>query len=80
MRVHEKIRAEIEKRGLSVTDAAPLLGLTRPSLSNVINGNASLSVHLALRLEDRFGMNARKLLMGQLDQDIKAARQESKDG
>lgn len=74
MRVSQKIKAEIEKRGLTVTDAAPKLSLSRPALSNVANGNASLSIELALRLESEFGMDARKLLVAQLDEDIAAAR------
>ncbi len=76
MRVHEKIKAEIEKRKLSVTDAAPILGITRPSLSVVVNGRGALSIELALSLESEFGMDARKLLVAQLDEDIAAARAE----
>lgn len=74
MRVYQKIKAEIEKRGLSVTDAAPMLGIVRPSLSIVLNGRGALSIALALRLETEFGMDARKLLVAQLDEDIAAAR------
>lgn len=74
MRIHEKIKAEIERRELSVTSAAPILGITRPSLSIVVNGRGALSIELALRLESEFGMDARKLLVAQLDEDIAAAR------
>ena len=36
--------------GLSVTDAAPALGVTRVALSRVINGRAAISPEMALRL------------------------------
>ena len=41
--------------GLSVTDAAELLGVTRVSLSRVLNGHAAISPEMALRLERWLG-------------------------
>ena len=44
-------RAEIlEPLGLSVTAAAPVLGVTRQALSNLLNGQADLSGDIALRI------------------------------
>ena len=37
--------------GLSVTDAAEHLGVTRAALSRVLNGRAAISPEMALRLE-----------------------------
>ena len=37
--------------GLSVTDAAEQLGVTRAALSRVLNGRAAISPEMALRLE-----------------------------
>jgi len=48
--------------------------MSRPSFSNVINGSASLSVELALRIEKKFGFQARALLIQQLDEQLSAAR------
>ena len=53
----------IDALGLSVTEAAHRLGMTRPSLSRVLNGRTGISPDLALRLEAasvstaRFWMN-----------------------
>lgn len=49
--------------GLTVTEAAKRLGMTRPNLSRVLNGKSGISPDLALRLEyagvstARFWMN-----------------------
>lgn len=41
--------------GLSVTDAAADLGITRAALSRVLNGHAAISPEMALRLEKWLG-------------------------
>ncbi|MGN7721518.1 HigA family addiction module antitoxin [Chitinophaga sp. 22620] len=47
-----------DEKGLSITDAAELLGVTRTALSNVANGKADLSVDMSLRMEYVFGGTA----------------------
>lgn len=42
--------------GLSVTEAAKQLGVTRPALSRVLNGRAAISATMALRLEQWLGV------------------------
>ena len=42
--------------GLSVTEAAAQLGVTRPALSRVLNGHAAISPAMALRLEGWLGI------------------------
>ena len=42
--------------GLSVTDAAGQLGVTRVALSRVLNGHAAISPEMALRLEGWLGV------------------------
>jgi antitoxin HigA-1 len=42
--------------GLSVTDAAAQLGVTRAALSRVLNGRAGISPEMALRLERWLGV------------------------
>ncbi len=52
------IKMEVtEPLGLSVTDAAKLLGVTRPALSALLNGRAALSPEMVLRIEKAFGLN-----------------------
>jgi addiction module HigA family antidote len=41
--------------GLSVTAAAAVLGVSRPTLSSLLNGRADLSGDMALRIEKAFG-------------------------
>ncbi|CAN5391597.1 HigA family addiction module antitoxin [soil metagenome] len=43
--------------GMSVTDAAFQLGVTRAALSRVLNGRASISPEMALRLERWLGVD-----------------------
>ncbi len=59
---------------LTVTQAARRLDITRSALSNVLNGKAALSPALAIRIEEQFGLDARELLIIQLDQEIAATR------
>ena len=56
------IREQVILKGMSVTDAAKRLGVGRPALSNLLNGNSSLSPTMALRLEKSFGGDRQKLL------------------
>jgi plasmid maintenance system antidote protein VapI len=52
-----------------VKQAARLLGVGRPALSNFLNGNAALSPEMALRLEQSFGADRQKLLDLQAEYD-----------
>ena len=45
-----------EELGLSVAAAARILGVRRATLSDLVNGNASLSPEMALRVERAFGL------------------------
>lgn len=45
----------LEPHGLSVTEAAKVLGVSRSALSNLVNGNADLSWDMAIRLAKAFG-------------------------
>lgn len=69
------IRMEIiEPLGLSVTAAAKILGVTRPALSTLLNGHASLSPDMALRVEKAFGPKMDTLLRMQTACEIAEAR------
>ena len=56
------IREQVIPKDMSVTEAAKRLGVGRPALSNLLNGNSSLSPTMALRLEKSFGTDRQKLL------------------
>jgi antitoxin HigA-1 len=64
--------------GLSVTRAAEILGVGRPALSAVLNGRASLSPDMAIRVEKAFGVSIDLLLKMQLHHDIARARKAAK--
>lgn len=50
------LRTEIiDAYHLSVTDAAKILHVSRPTLSSLLNGRADLSGEMALRFEKAFG-------------------------
>jgi addiction module HigA family antidote len=48
----------IKAHGLTVTNAAELLKVTRPALSNVLNGHADISPEMSLRISKVFGGTA----------------------
>ena len=66
--------------GLTVTEAAAQLNVTRAALSRVLNGRASISPEMALRLEGWLGVEnggGADLWMGQqASYDLWRARQE----
>jgi antitoxin HigA-1 len=69
------IRMEvIEPLNLSVTDAARILGVTRPALSALLNGRAALSPEMALRVEKAFGPKMDTLLRMQTAYEIAETR------
>jgi len=69
------IRMEIlEPLGLNVTEAARVLGVTRAALSALLNGRASLSPGMALRVEKAFGPKMDTLMHMQASYDIAEAR------
>lgn len=69
--VGEYIRQHVIPAGMSVKEAAERLGVGRPALSNLLNGNASLSQSMAVRLEKAFGVDRQKLLDVQASADRK---------
>ncbi len=57
------VRTEvIEELGLSVTKAAEILSVRRATLSDLLNGRASLSPEMALRIEKAFDVRMDLLL------------------
>lgn len=69
------IRTEVlETLGLSVTRSAKILGVRRATLSALLNGNASLSPEMALRIEQAFGVSMDMLLRMQAWHDASRMR------
>ena len=65
------IRTEIiQPAGLSVTAAAAVLDVSRPALSNLLNGKADLTGDMALRIEKAFGVKMDTLMKMQSNYDI----------
>ena len=52
----------VEALGLSVTDAAKVLDVTRPARSALLNERAHLSPEMALRIEKAFGVSMNTLM------------------
>jgi len=73
------LRTEIvEAHGLSVTEAAKILRVSRPTLSSLLNAKASLSGEMALRFEKAFGVDMDTLMRMQNSFDIARARSREK--
>ena len=64
----------IEPLSLSVTGAAYVLGVTRATLSTLLNERAHLSSEMALRIEKAFGISMDTLMRMQNSYDIAQAR------
>lgn len=64
----------IQPLGLKVTEAAKVLGVSRPALSNFLNEHADLSADMALRIEKAFGVSMDTLMRMQSSHDIAQAR------
>ncbi len=74
------IRSEIiEPLGLSVTAAANVLGVTRATLSTLLNEHAHLSPEMALRLEKAFGVSMGTLMRMQNSYDIAQTRKRASE-
>src|SRR5215207_11544105 len=65
----------IEPLELSVTAAAQALGVTRATLSTLLNEQASLSPEMALRIEKAFGVSMDTLMRMQSSYDIAQTRE-----
>jgi len=60
----------LEPMGLSVTRAAEALGVSRKTLSAILNGRASISPEMAVRLSLAFGTSSESWLNQQLQYDL----------
>jgi addiction module HigA family antidote len=68
----------LEPLGLSVTDAARKLGVSRKQLSDVLNGHAGISPEMAIRLHKAFGGGADTWFRLQAAYDLAQAMKNSR--
>ncbi len=73
----QRIRSGVFPANMSVKRAAELLGVSRPTLSNLLNGNASLSAEMASRLAKTFGTSRSALMQMQAEYDQSLAQKSS---
>lgn len=67
----------IEPLGLTVTETARKLGVSRKQLSEVVNGRAGISPEMAIRLDKAFGGGAETWLRLQAAYDLAQAMKHS---
>lgn len=60
----------LEPLGLSVTEGAKALGVTRQALNNLVNGKAGISAEMAVRLAAAFGGGPEVWLRMQANYDL----------
>jgi addiction module HigA family antidote len=60
----------IEPLGLTITQAAQALGVTRVTLSELVNGRRGISAEMAVRLSKAFGGSAESWLVQQAQYDL----------
>ena len=60
----------LEPLNLTVTEAARALGVTRKTLSSILNGRAGISPEMAIRLSIAFNTSAESWLNQQLQYDL----------
>src|SRR6266446_1147526 len=68
----------LEPLGVSVSEAARILGVRRATLSAMVNGKAGLSPELALRIEKAFGPKVDLMLRIQAAYDAAQIRKREK--
>jgi antitoxin HigA-1 len=60
----------LDPLGLTVTEAAGALGVSRKTLSSILNGHSGISAEMALRLSIAFNTTAESWLLQQLQYDL----------
>jgi addiction module antidote protein, HigA family len=76
----EWLKTEIvEAHGVSINELAKAFGVSRQSISAVLNGRASLSADMAIRFEHAFGVRAETLMRMQTRYELGKAREHEAD-
>ena len=69
----------LEPLGLSVTEAARKLGVSRKQLSDIVNGRSGISPVMAIRLDKAFGGGADTWYRLQAAYDLAQAKKQAGD-
>src|ERR1700730_3895109 len=69
----------IEPLGLTITETAGILGVTRQALNNLVNGKSGISPEMAIRLDKAFGGSAETWLRLQMAYELAQARRDWAD-
>ena len=69
----------LESLGISVTDAAEALGVSRKTLSSILNGRSGISPEMAIRLGKAFDTSPVSWLNQQVQYDLWQAEQNSRN-
>ena len=69
----------LEPLGLTVTEAAKGLGVSRKTLSAILNGRLGISPEMAIRLSKGFGGSAESWLIQQIQYDLWQALQKESE-
>jgi len=69
----------LEPLGVTVTEAAKKLGVSRKALSELLNGKTGVSPEMALRLSIAFDTTPESWLTQQMHYDLWRAKQRRKD-
>ena len=64
----------LEPLGLSVTEGAKILGVSRQALSTLVNGRARMSADMAIRLAKAFGSTTETWIRLQAAYDVAQAQ------
>ena len=70
------LRQCIEPLGINITDAAAALGVTRTTLSELVNEKRAISPEMAVRLSKVFGGSAESWLVQQAQFDLSRVQTE----
>jgi addiction module HigA family antidote len=71
------LRQCIEPFGMSITDAAAALGVTRNTLSELVNGKRGISPEMAVRISTVFGGTEDGWLAQQAQYDLAQVRRDN---
>ena len=66
----------LEPLGLSVTEGAKALGITRQALNNLVNEKSGISPEMAIRLSKAFGSTPETWLQLQMNYELAEARKQ----
>ena len=70
----ELIRETLNELGVSISEAAKVLGITRQQLHNLIAGRSGVTAEMAVRLEKALGSTADTWLRMQMNYDLAQIR------